>query len=314
MHLIAIGNFDGVHRGHQHLFQVGVDALGAREGGGGGLRVTAVTFEPLPIAVLKPERPMGRLTPASERAELLRTHCNAQEVIELLPTAELLGRSPRAFIEQLRAETPFDAVVEGPDFRFGRDRSGSVETLAELASEFGFQVIIAAPKTVVLPSGERVEARSSVARALLAEGRVAVAASVFGRPYELRCPTTRGDQRGRTIGWPTANLDTRGRIVPGDGVYAGSATLPDGSRAIAAISIGTKPTFGGSERTCETTLLTPSGSPLDLPLDWYGWTIRLRFHAWIRGQVRFASLDALRDEMERDRASVLAAMAALPAV
>lgn len=250
---------------------------------------------------------MGRLTPAAERRRLLRALCGVDDVVELEPTPELLGRSPEAFVTDLRQRVRFDAVVEGPDFRFGKARAGSLDTLRALGALHGFRVLEASPIAVDLTDGSRVEARSSVARALLAEGRVADAARVFGRPYELRCPTTRGDQRGRTIGWPTMNLGSTGRILPADGVYAGQATLPDGTTAIAAISVGTKPTFGESARTCEATLLAPDGRPLALPLDWYGFDIALRFHRWIRGMERFDSLDALLARMEGDRAAVIAA-------
>lgn len=300
MQAVVIGNFDGVHVGHAYLCGL------AREAAAGG-SVVAVTFEPLPAAVLRPERPMGRLTPAPERRQLLRDRCGVAEVIELEPTAALLGRGPEEFIVDLRSRVRFDAIAEGPDFRFGKGRSGGLDTLRALGATHGFRVIEAAPCAVDLTDGSRVEARSSVARALLAEGRVADAACVFGRPYELRCPTVRGDQRGRTIGWPTINLDSSGRILPADGVYAGEATLPDGTTALAAISVGTKPTFGESARTCEATLLERDGRPLALPLDWYGFELRLRFHRWIRGMVRFASLEALLARMEGDRADVIAA-------
>ena len=298
---IVIGNFDGVHRGHQHLFRI------AKMAAGGG-RVAAVTFEPLPAAVLRPEIPMGRLTPRGERAELLRSACAVDEVVELEPTPAVLGLSPEAFVAEIHGRLRFDAVVEGPDFRFGKGRAGTLDTLRAQGALHGFRVIEAGACTVELTDGSTVEARSSVARDLLSQGRVADAARVFGRPYELRCPTTRGDQRGRTIGWPTMNLDARGRILPADGVYAGEATLPDGTRAIAAISVGTKPTFGESPRTCEATLLARDGRPCAFPLDWYGFELRLRFHAWIRGQERFDGLDALLARMEVDRAAVLAAV------
>ena len=302
MQALVIGNFDGVHLGHAHLFRL------AREAANGG-RVVAVTFEPLPAAVLRPERPMGRLTPSSERRELLVGRCGVDEVIEVEPTPELLGRSPEAFITELRAMARFDSIVEGPDFRFGKARAGGLDTLRALGALHGFRVIEAPPLAVDLTDGSRVEARSSVARALLAEGRVADAACVFGRPYELRCRTARGDQRGRTIGWPTMNLDSSGRILPSDGVYAGEATLPDGTVAIAAISVGTNPTFGESARTCEATLLARDGRPLALPLDWYGFELALRFHRWIRGMEKFSSLEALLSRMEGDRSAVIAAAA-----
>jgi riboflavin kinase/FMN adenylyltransferase len=105
------------------------------------------------------------------------------------------------------------------------------------------------------------------------------------------------------------NLDSTGRILPSDGVYSGQATLPDGTVAIAAISVGTKPTFGESARTCEATLLARDGRPLALPLDWYGFELALRFRRWIRGMEKFGSLEALLSRMECDRSAVIAAEA-----
>lgn len=301
MQAAVIGNFDGVHVGHRHLFRL------AREAAGAG-RVVAVTFEPHPAATLDPARAPVRLTTAEERREALRSFAGADDVVELRPTRELLGLAPEPFLVDLLGKVPFGALVEGPDFRFGHGRAGSVETLRELGARHGFRMIVAPPVEVELADGTRCEVRSSTIRRQIEAGAVDDAARLLGRPYELRCATRRGDQRGRTIGWPTANLDAEGRLLPADGVYAGEATLPDGRMAIAAISVGTKPTFGESERTCEATLLAPDGRPLALPLDWYEWPIALRFHARIRGMVRFDGLDALLAAMEGDRAAVLAAL------
>jgi riboflavin kinase/FMN adenylyltransferase len=302
MRVVVIGNFDGVHCGHRHLLRTARTLAGAT-------RVAAVTFEPLPVEVLRPGAPMGRLTPAPVRRALLLAEGVADEVVELDPRDGILGLDPDAFVEFLRREHPFGAIVEGPDFRFGRGRAGSLATLRDSGERLGFAVVEAALASVTITDGTVVEARSSAIRALLAEGRVADAACVLGRPFELVAPTVRGDQRGRTIGWPTANLDAAGWILPADGVYAGEATLPDGTVAIAAISVGTKPTFGESARTCETTLLAQNGVPLELPLDWYGWTLRLRFHRFIRAQIRFDGVEALLERMELDRAAIVAAVA-----
>jgi len=301
MQAAVIGNFDGVHRGHRHLFAL------ARTAARGG-RVVAVTFEPLPAAVLSPEKAPARLTNAEERRELL-LEGSADEVVELTPDVALLGRSPEEFVRWLRAKVPFEVLVEGPDFRFGKGRAGSVATLREIGARDGFAVVEAGAFCVATTDGGHVEARSSTVRTMLEAGRVEDAASVLGRPYELRCATARGDQRGRTIGWPTANLEARARLLPADGVYAGEATLPDGRVAIAAISVGTKPTFGEHARTCEATLLERDGRAMALPLDWYGWAIRLRFHARVRGMERFGSLEELLRAMEGDRAAVLRVMA-----
>jgi len=305
MQAVVIGNFDGVHCGHRHLFETARRVAP-------GARLVAVTFEPLPASVLRPEIPMGRLTPRAERAELLRTACRVDEIVEWEPSQEVLGLSPEEFIERLRATHPFDLMVEGPDFRFGKGRSGDLGTLRALGRQHGFAVEEASPRVVTLADGSTTEARSSVARRLLAEGRVADAAAVFGRAYSLTCATVRGDQRGRTIGWPTMNIDASGRILPADGVYAGRAALPDGTRAVAAISIGTKPTFGESPRTCEATLLGPDGAALPLAADLYGLSLRLEFTQFVRPQARFDGLAALLAQMELDRAAIVSAAGAAP--
>lgn len=307
MRATVIGNFDGVHCGHRHLLRL------AREAAAGG-PVVAVTFEPHPRAVLAPEAPVERLTSAEERRELLVCQGLADEVVELTPTSELLGRTAAEFTSWLHQLLRFDLIAVGGDFRFGRARAGDVALLRAEGARLGFDVLEVDAVEVRLPDGRVVEARSSAVRLALAEGRVADAAAILGRPYELRATTERGDQRGRTIGWPTANLATRGRLLPAPGVYAGEATLPDGRTACAAISIGTKPTFGEHALACEATLLGDDGLALGLPLDWYGWTVRLRFLARVREQRRFASVEALLAEMERDRGAVRAAFAARAAV
>jgi len=118
---------------------------------------------------------------------------------------------------------------------------------------------------------------------------------VLGRAYQLTGVVQKGDQRGRTLGWPTANIATGARLIPSDGIYAGVATLPTGARKRAAISIGTKPTFGANARTVEAFLLDHKA-----PLDDYGWTLTLEFTRWLRGQERFDGVDALQEQMARD--------------
>jgi riboflavin kinase/FMN adenylyltransferase len=145
-------------------------------------------------------------------------------------------------------------------------------------------------------------AASSLVRWMLRQGRVDDAARLLGRPYAIAGVTASGDRRGRTLGFPTANLadgSWGGTLLPADGVYAGVATLPDGRERIAAISIGTKSTFGGTRRTCEAHL--PGES---LPLDWYGWPIGLAFTRWVRGQMRFAGPEAIAAQIARDLAAV----------
>lgn len=286
MIVATIGNFDGVHLGHRAL----VDA--ARHAAGAG-RVVAVTFEPLPSAVLRPAAAPARLTPGEVRSALLR-QAGCDEVRAIDPRGGLLGESPEEFIAALRDELPFDAVVEGGDFRFGRGRAGDVGTLRRLGATSGFRVVEVDDVSAPLADGTVVAARSSAIRWMVAMGRVADAARLLGRPHSVRGTVARGDQRGRLLGFPTANVAAPDAMLPADGVYGGRAVV-DGRDWPAAISVGVKPTFGGSARTCEVHLVGAQ-----LPLDRYGWAIEVRFDRWIRGQWRFPGPDALVARLRED--------------
>jgi riboflavin kinase/FMN adenylyltransferase len=297
--VVTIGTFDGVHRGHAAL--VG-RARELAEAAGHNTRVVTLAFDPHPASVLAPERTPARLTTFDQRARFLGA-AGADEVVRLEPTGELLSLSPNAFVERLVAELHPAAIVEGPDFRFGHARAGDVTTLRSLGEELGFTVEVVPPVEAVLDDGSLVRASSSIARWLLQHGRVRDAAAVLGRPYEMVGTVERGDRRGRTIGYPTANLVSP-NMIPADGVYAGRAILDDGRELVAAISVGDKPTFGGATRAVEAYIL-PDG---DRPGQWstlpglpeYGWGLRLRFEHWIREQIRFDGLPALLAQMERD--------------
>lgn len=286
MLVATIGNFDGVHLGHRAL----IDS--ARRAAGGG-RVVAVTFEPLPAAVLRPAAAPARLTPGEVRAALLRdAGCDEVRVID--PRGGLLGESPAEFVAALRADLPFDAVVEGGDFRFGRGRAGDVGTLREIGAGSGFRCVEVESVSAPLADGTVVDARSSAIRWMLSMGRVADAARLLGRPHSLRGTVARGDQRGRLLGFPTANVTGPDAMLPADGVYGGRA-VADGREWPAAISVGVKPTFGGSGRTCEVHLVGAQ-----FPLDRYGWAIEVHFERWIRGQWRFPGPDALVARLRED--------------
>jgi riboflavin kinase/FMN adenylyltransferase len=316
MRAITIGNFDGVHLGHAALVArcraecaASPGRSSSRAGSVAG-SVVAVTFEPHPVALLRPDRAPPRLQTSTERRALLAA-IGCDEVVELEPTPDLLGLEPAAFIESLRRRLGFDVVVEGADFRFGRGRAGSIETLADLGSRMGFRAVVVPPVDVMLDDRTVVRASSSIVRWFLQRGRVRDAAAVLGRPYELVGRSVPGERRGRTIGVPTINLGPPpiggsdgfhpwGQMLPEDGVYGGVALVPSmGLRAAAAISIGMKPTFGGAVRTCEAHLVDAS-----LPLDAYGFEIRLAFTTWIREQRRFASIDRLVEQLRSDVALV----------
>ncbi len=256
--------------------------------------VVAVTFHPHPLRLLRPEAAPQTLQPPAEREHYLRL-AGADEVRVMAVDRELLAMTALEFIDRLHQDLKFDCIVEGPDFQFGKGRQGDVEFLRRQGKHNHFTVQVVEPIQVQLCDGATAAASSSLLRWLVAHGRVEDMVRVMGRPMTLTGKVVRGDQRGREIGWPTANLDYGDRMVPADGVYAGRATLPDGTRRRAAISIGTKPTFGLAERTVEAFLIDHTS-----PVDHYGWTLSLTFDRWLREQSRFDAIDALVEQMHRD--------------
>lgn len=319
--VITIGNFDGVHAGHRALLQHCRTMLAGSTG-----RVVAVTFDPDPREVLQRSTPPpDRLTTRPQRESLLMG-AGADHVEWLHVTPALLELTPSEFLRPLIQRLNVRGIVEGPDFRFGRRREGDVRALREIAGSLGVAVEIVDPVEVALNDHHVVPARSTIIRWLLAQGRVADAAIVLARPYAIQGTVVRGDRRGRTIGYPTANIRSTQQI-PADGVYAGRATLPDGRIMPAAISVGTKPTFGPHERALEaflielapdatvptprTDLRKPHWKPID-GLPEYEWSIGLEFVDFLRDQVRFDGLSSLLDQMNRDCRAALNIFSAAP--
>ncbi len=296
--VLSIGTFDGVHVGHQSLIRRAREIARAHPGS----RVVALVFKPNPMEVLRPDAVPARLSMFDRRREWI-LKAGADEVVRLEPTRELLAETPEEFIRICVERFRPIAIVEGDDFHFGRARAGNVRVLADLGRRFNFTVDVVPTVSVSLTDHQYVPARSTVVRWLLSGGRVRDAAVVLSRPYELAGTVVSGDRRGRTIGFPTANLQTS-TMIPADGVYAARADLPDGRSLPAAVSIGTKPTFGANARAVEAFLLRPGArdgawSPVD-GLPEYGWNLRLHMLGWVREQVRFGSLQALLDQMDRD--------------
>lgn len=292
--VITLGNFDGVHLGHAALVSAARRAADRFEVDPSRPSMTVLSFDPSPVTVLQPSKAPPRLSQFAQREQWLR-QAGADEVVALRPTPGLLDLTAERFLTSLVEQYNPVAIVEGPDFRFGRGRGGSIALLRELESRYGYETIVVDPVDAVLSDQSLVRVSSTLIRWLLGHGRVRDATALLGRPYELRCQVVRGDQRGRTIGVPTANLDQLDQLLPGDGIYAGLAERPDGRRFPAAISVGTKPTFGQHPRTCEAHLLGYGG-----PLDDYGWTIRLEFHHWLRDQLLYHDVEALIDQLQRD--------------
>ena len=184
------------------------------------------------------------------------------------------------------------SLVEGASWRFGRRRSGDVETLAALGRRFGFEVTAVPSMTMEVEPGQDVLVSSSLIRDFIGQHQVERAAACLGRPYALVGRVVSGHHRGRKMGFPTANIEVAGQLVPPSGVYAGQACLGDRQQP-AAISIGRAPTFGAGELTVEAYILDFEG-------DLYGRSIRLEFFRWLRPQKAFDSTDALREQIDRD--------------
>lgn len=300
--VILIGTFDGVHRGHAALA-----AEARRLAEPAGARVVAMVFDPHPLTVVNPAAAPARISTCAQREDWL-LGMGVDEVVRLRPEPALLDLAPAGFVERLLLPLLPLAVVEGPDFRFGKGRAGDVHTLAELGEAHGFAVKVVPPVEVALKDHSLVRASSTLIRWLLRAGRVGDAAAALGRRYELPGTVESGDRRGRGIGFPTVNIGTE-CMLPGDGVYAGVAVLPDGSRRSAAVNVGERPTFAGVARRVEAHLLDArTGDPsawAPLPgLREYGWPVRLELHAWVRDQVRFGGVEALVAQLRRDCARV----------
>ncbi|MCD0445188.1 bifunctional riboflavin kinase/FAD synthetase [Glycomyces sp. A-F 0318] len=281
--VVAIGVFDGVHRGHAALIRTAAKAAAEREA-----RCVVVTFDPHPTAVVAPHAVPAQLTTVDRRLELLEA-LGVDAVCVLPFTEELSKLSPDYFVRHvLVGALHAKAVCVGENFRFGHKAAGDVAKLAELGEEFGFEVL---PQTLTADA----EAFSSTrVRRLVAAGDVAAAAEVLGRDFGLEGTVVHGAGRGGTaLGFPTANLATApNTAIPADGVYAGWCHR-DSHRHPAAISVGTNPTFEGGERTVEAYLLDFSG-------DLYGERVRLDFTARLRGQVAFDGIEPLVRQIETD--------------
>ena len=284
---VAIGNFDAVHLGHIALLQT------ARELVGSDGEVEIWSFDPPPVCILAPEVHVDRLTTFEQRTNLL-IEAGADTVRKIIPTRELLAQTPEEFISGVVQESSPDVIVEGEGFRFGKDRVGNAETLQRIGKTSGFSLVEVAPVMVALADKSEVRASSSMVRSLLKEGSVEDAATMLQRGVQCSGIVAKGDQRGQSMGIPTANLSQVETMLPRDGIYAGTAEV-DGETHKAAISIGTKPTFGESARVLEAHLIAFDGV-----LHQYGWPLTVTISHWIREQVTFDSIDALRLQIESD--------------
>ncbi|RBQ12374.1 bifunctional riboflavin kinase/FAD synthetase [Micromonospora sp. LHW51205] len=290
--VVTIGVFDGVHRGHQAT--IGHTVARAREL---GVKSVVVTFDPHPAEVVRPGSHPAVLTEPARKAELIEAL--GVDVLCVVPfTVEFSRLPPETFVHDVLVEHLHAAlVVVGDNFRFGHRAAGDVPLLERLGRTFGFAVegapLVAEAGTVF---------SSTYIRSCVDAGDVGAAAAALGRPHRVEGVVVRGDQRGRELGYPTANLLThRYAAVPADGVYAARLVRRDGEPLAAAVSIGTNPTFSGRERRVE-------AYALDFTGDLYGERLALDFVAHLREQRTYDAIEPLvaqiAEDVERTRRAV----------
>jgi len=280
--VVALGNFDGVHLGHRAVLARAVEEARRRDG-----RVVAATFWPHPRSVLGKGEPPGLLTTLEARREELLRGC-AEEVREVPFDAALSKKSPREFVEDvLLGQLGASAVVVGENFRFGYKASGGVEDLTRIMREHGGDAY------AVEVRGGEAGISSTRIRSLLLRGEAAEAGELLGRPYAVRGEVVVGDRRGRTIGFPTANVrPDPAVVVPARGVYACLVRVGEDIHA-ACTNVGIAPTFERGESRIEAHLLDFGG-------DLYGRVVEVLFLQKIRGERRFSGVEELKEQIGRD--------------
>jgi riboflavin kinase / FMN adenylyltransferase len=288
--VVTIGEFDGVHRGHQRIV-----ATARQTAADLGLPVVVVTFDPHPDEVVRPGSHPDLLCTARRRLQLL-AGLGVDAVCVIPFTLEFSRLGPDEFVRTVLVDRLHAArVVVGENFRFGHKAAGDVALLAELGEKYEFAVT-----GVPLLTENGITVSSTGIRALLADGAVSAAAELLGRPHRVEGVVVRGYERGRSLGFPTANLEPPPHTaIPADGIYAGWLATLDAAgnetqRWPAAISVGTNPTFGGQDRTVEAHALDRDD------LDLYGVHVAVDFVARLRATVKFDSVEALVQQMYID--------------
>ena len=289
---VALGNFDGVHRGHQALI-----AEAARAGGRIGAPVGVITFEPHPRRFFQPDAPPFCLTTPAAKARLLAAH-GVEQLHELTFDAAFASIPAEDFVERVLARgLGIRHLVIGEDFRFGKGRAGDAPMLRNMSGGLGFTVSIQH-----LLAGESGEYSSTAVRVHLEQGRCEEAAAQLGRWHSVTGPVLKGEQRGRGLGYPTANLDFGEQLIPRHGIYAARVEVLDGPHAgfhagiyDGVASIGERPTFGVNAPNFEVHLFDFDG-------DLYGAEIAAGLVSYLRAEERFDSAGALIAQMDRDSA------------
>ena len=281
--VLTLGVFDGLHLGHQRIMQKVVERANAV-----GAHATAITFDPHPRAVLHPESAPPLLQTLDQRLANFEV-LGIEQAIVIPFDRDFAAQSAEDFISEIiRDRLHAREVYLGKGFAFGRARGGNIELLRKMSSELGF---VADEVDEVRLRGQRIS--SSRIRELLAAGEVNLVRRMLGRPYGVEGVIIRGDRRGHTIGFPTANLHPHNRVIPKFGVYA-TATLIDGTWRRSITNIGVRPTFGvDAEPSIESYVFDFDG-------DLYGDVLRVRFLHRIRDERKFSGIDELKAQIERD--------------
>ena len=285
---VAIGNFDGVHRGHQSMLATLVARADAAN-----TPAVVMTFDPHPITLLRPLQTPPALSLLDHKLELFAQH--GIDTVVVYPTDHaLLQLTPDEFFHEIvLGKLSAIGLVEGPNFFFGHHRAGNVQTLRTLCDASGCSLEVV---PAVIVNGQMIS--SSEVRTRIASGRITEAVEMLGHPYRVRGVVSVGAMRGRTIGFPTANLEEITTLLPPDGVYAGICTVAEKTYP-AGINLGPNPTFGEAGRKFEVHILGFIG-------DLYGQTLDVDLLARVRDVVRFESSDALKQQLNRDLEAVRA--------
>jgi len=296
--VLTIGNFDGVHLGHQEILaatrQIKVERA---------TKLVVMTFEPHPLDVLYPQKLPGILTPLPLKKHLL-AEFGVDYLLIVKSTLELLSLSPQDFVERFVVKNIQPSVlVEGESFNFGSGRGGSVHTLQQLGAEMGFEVSVVEAKEVRFFTGQTVTVSSSVIRNMLEAGRVADAGIALGRAYRLIGQVVPGRGKGKQLGFPTANMQPSKQLIPAEGVYAGFVAISDSQakacaarqKIPAALSIGRSETFGS-----EYALLMEAHLLIEDVGKLYGKWLAMDFIKRIRGQQKFQTDSELSAQIAKD--------------
>lgn len=296
--VLTIGNFDGVHSGHQAILSAAKD-LAAKNGSD----TVAMTFEPHPVAILHPEKAPARLTPLPLKKHLLEQQ-NIDCLVILKDSVNLLKLSPADFVDKFLVKyIQPTIIVEGKTFNFGASRTGSIYTLIDLGKQKGFAVSVIPQREIKFSNGKSAKISSSLIRSLLAEGKVTDAAAALGRPYRLIGRIISGKGKGRHLGFPTLNMEKTDQLIPAEGVYAGFAEVGNNCEQVvksqenlpAVFSIGRSETFGPEHSILiEAHLLIEGAARIT------GTWLAMDFLKYIRPQQKFASESDLADQIAKD--------------